>query len=205
MNVPLNATVTCTDGPCGKTTNVVVNPVTHTVTHIVVEDKSLPGNATRLVPVANVASTSGQSVTLNCAKAEVAKMPPFAVTDFVQQTPSGMAYSTGDVYSSQYVFDDTGYSAVAAENLPKDELALYTGMKIEASDGKVGKLDALVMDPDSGAISNVMMREGHLWGKKDVTIPISAIEFADGDTIYLKLDKEAVKALPAVPVKHPRS
>ena len=61
------------------------------------------------------------------------------------------------------------------------------------------------MDPDSGAISNVMMREGHLWGKKDVTIPVSAIEFTDGDTIYLKLDKEAVKALPTAPVKHPKS
>lgn len=205
MNVPLNAAVTCTDGPCGKTTNVVVNPVTHTVTHIVLEDKSLPGNTTRLVPVSNVASTSGQSVTLGCTKAEVAKMPPFAVTDFVQQTPSGMAYSTGDVYASEYVFDDTGYGAVAAENLPTGELALYSGMKIEAVDGKIGKLDALVMDPESGAISNVMMREGHLWGKKDVTIPVSAIEFTDGDTIYLKLDKDAVKALPTVSVKHPKA
>lgn len=205
MNVPLNAAVTCTDGPCGRTTNLVVNPVTHVVTHIVLEDKSLPGNATRLVPVANVASASAQSVTLSCAKAEVAKMPPFAVTDFVQQTPPGMAYSTGDVYASQYVFDDTGYSAVAAENLPEDELALYSGMKIEASDGNIGKLDALVVDPASGAISNVMMQQGHLWGKKDVTIPVSAIEFTDGDTIYLKLDKEAVRALPTTPVRHPKS
>jgi hypothetical protein len=76
MYVPLNTSVTCIDGPCGKTTNVVVDPVTHTVTYIVLEDKSLPGNATRLVPVANVASASAQSVTLSCAKAEVAKMPP---------------------------------------------------------------------------------------------------------------------------------
>ncbi len=96
----------------------MINPVTHVVTHIVLEDKSLPGNATRLVPRDKVAAATGQQVTLNCAKADVAKMPPFAVTDFVQQTPSGMAYSTGDVYSSQYVFDDRGYSAEAAENLP---------------------------------------------------------------------------------------
>ncbi len=48
------------------------------------------------------------------------------------------------------------------------------------------------------------MREGHLWDKKDVTIPLSAVEFTDGDTIYLKLDKEAVRALPSVLVKHPK-
>jgi hypothetical protein len=47
------------------------------------------------------------------------------------------------------------------------------------------------------------MREGHLWGKKEVTIPVSAVDFADADTVYLKLDKKDVKALPAVSVKRP--
>jgi sporulation protein YlmC with PRC-barrel domain len=74
-------------------------------------------------------------------------------------------------------------------------------MHVEASDGKVGKLDELVLDPKSGDITHLQMREGHLWGKKDVAIPVSAVDFVDEDTIYLKLEKKAVKALPAVPVK----
>jgi hypothetical protein len=45
------------------------------------------------------------------------------------------------------------------------------------------------------------MREGHLWGKKDVAIPMAEVEFIESETIYLKIDKEAVKALPAVKVK----
>jgi sporulation protein YlmC with PRC-barrel domain len=74
-------------------------------------------------------------------------------------------------------------------------------MHIKATDGVVGKLDELVLDPKSGDITHVQMREGHLWGKKDVAIPVSAIEFVDEDTVYLKIDKKAVKTLPAVPVK----
>ena len=74
-------------------------------------------------------------------------------------------------------------------------------MHIEASDGKVGKLDELVLDPKSGEITHIQMREGHLWGKKDVAIPVADIDFSDDKTVYLKIDKNAVKALPAVKVK----
>ena len=65
----------------------------------------------------------------------------------------------------------------------------------------MGKLDRLVLDEKSGAITHIQMLEGHLWGKKDVAIPVADIEFTDGETVYLKLDKNAVKALPAVKVK----
>ena len=85
--------------------------------------------------------------------------------------------------------------------MPAGELALYAGMEIEASDGKVGKLDELVLDGDSGAITHIQMREGHLWGKKDVALPVANIDFIDGTTVYLKIDKNAVKALPTVKVK----
>jgi hypothetical protein len=45
------------------------------------------------------------------------------------------------------------------------------------------------------------MREGHLWGQRDVTIPISKIDRMEENTVYLKLDKESVEALPTIPVR----
>ena len=202
-DIPIKAKVECTDGPCGQSTNVIVNPVSHTVTHIVVHDKSLPDNPTRLVPVGKVASVTPQQIKLNCTKAEVAQLSPFIVSNFIQESASGQAYASGEGYHSQYVINDTAYDSVQEENIPAGELALHRGMHIEASDGKVGKLDALVLDPTSGDITHLLLREGHLWGKKDVAIPISAVDFCDADSIYLKLDKAAIKALPAVPVKQP--
>jgi sporulation protein YlmC with PRC-barrel domain len=110
-------------------------------------------------------------------------------------------YSYGDGYSAQYVFDDTAYDEVEEEQIPEGELALYSGMHVEASDGQVGRLDELVLDAKSGTITGLVMRKGHLWGSRDVTVPVEQIEFVDGDTAYLKLDKSAVGALPAMKVR----
>jgi sporulation protein YlmC with PRC-barrel domain len=210
-NVPLQANVQCSDSPCGKSTDVIVNPVTHKVTHFALKDKKLPENPTRLVPIEKVASTTPDQITLKCTRDEVAKMGPFIVTNFIQETGAGQAYAYGGAYvapyaygnpsESQYVVNNTGYDAVNEEQIPQGELALTAGMKVEASDGKVGKLDELVLDEKSGEITHIQMREGHLWGKKDVAIPIADIDFSDGETVYLKIDKAAVKTLPAVKVK----
>jgi sporulation protein YlmC with PRC-barrel domain len=200
-DIPINAKVQCSDSACGKSTNVLINPVTHEVTHVVVQDKSLPDNSTRMVPFDKVASATQNQITLSCTRDEVAHMQPFAVTRFIQETGSGQAYSSGGAYTSQYVINDTGYDSFQVENIPQGELSVYCGMHVEASDGKIGKLDELVLDPKSGDITHLQMREGHLWGVKDVAIPVSAVDFVDEDTVYLKLEKSAVKALPAVPVK----
>ena len=200
-DIPLNTKVQCSDGACGKTTNLIFNPVTHKVTHLALEDKSLGDNPTRMVPVDKVASTTQTQVILSCTRDDVAHLKPFIVTNFVQESPSGLAYASGDAYTYPYVVNDTAYASVDEEQIPLGELEVYAGMEVEASDGKVGKLDELVLDKDSGEVTHIQMREGHLWGKKDVAIPISDIDFTDEKTVYLKIDKKAVKALPAVPVK----
>jgi len=200
-DISLNANVQCSDGPCGQSINVIINPVTHQVTHIAVQDKNLPDNPTYLVPVEKISSAVQNQITLSCNKDEVALMPPFIVTRFIQETGSGTAYASGGAYTSQYVINNTGYDSVQERKIPQGELAVYGGMHIQAADGKVGKLDELVLDPKDGDITHLQMREGHLWGKKDVAIPVSAVDFVDDKTVYLKLDKKAVKALPAVPVK----
>lgn len=200
-NIPLSTNVQCSDGPCGQSASLIINPVSRKVTHLVVEDQNLPDNPTRLVPMAQVASSTESLITLSCAKADVAKMPVFAQARFVAQSPPGGYYSSGDYYAGQYVFNDSSHSVEAGGHVPHDELPIYPGMQVEASDGKVGKLDELVLDADTGDITHLTMREGHLWGKKDVTIPVSDVDLLDEDTIYLKIDKKAVHALPAVKVK----
>jgi hypothetical protein len=45
--------------------------------------------------------------------------------------------------------------------------------------------------------------EGHLWGKKEVAIPVSAIDRIEADTVYLKLDKKSIASLPSQSVRRP--
>lgn len=200
-DIPLNANVQCSDSPCGKSTNFIINPVTRKVTHIVVEDKSLPNYPTRLVPVENIASATHEQITLSCTKDDVAHMKPFSTAHFIHESVADMGDVPGGSYALPYAVTDTSYTPVAEVQIPLGELAVHAGMDVEASDGKVGKLDELVLDKDSGDITHIHMLEGHLWGKKEVAIPVSDISFCDTNTVYLKIDKNAVHALPSVKVK----
>lgn len=202
--IPMKAKVVCSDGPCGQSTNVIVNPVNFKVTHVAIRNKDLPDNPTRLVPAGMVAKVAPEEITLTCSKADVAQMSPFIVSNFVPQSAPGMAYATGEAYYSQYVVNDTAYDSVNEQAIPAGEVEVHSGMSVQATDGKVGKLDALVLDPASGAITHILLREGHLWGKKDVAIPVSDIKYSDGESVYVSLDKAAIKSLPAVAVKEPR-
>ena len=200
-DIPLFAHVQCTDGAGGKTTNIIVNPINLQVTHIAVQDKHLPENPTRLVPVSKIASTSPDQIVLNCSKDELAKLPPFIVTNFIQESASGAAYESGAGYTFPYVINDTAYDTVKERNVPAGELALTPGMQVKATDEKIGKLDELVLDSESGHITHLLIRSGHLWGKKELAIPISAVDFTDEKVIYLNLGKKELLDLPAVKVK----
>jgi hypothetical protein len=50
-------------------------------------------------------------------------------------------------------------------------------------------------DPDNKHLTHLVLQEGHLWDKKELTLPISAIARMDENYIYLKLDKKTVKSL----------
>lgn len=74
------------------------------------------------------------------------------------------------------------------------------GTRIEATDGYIGHIDEFVVNPEKGHITHLVMREGHLWGQKDVIIPLSAIGDIDVDTVFLNLDKQQIESLPSFPV-----
>ncbi|MFN2166188.1 MAG: PRC-barrel domain containing protein, partial [Anaerolineae bacterium] len=58
-----------------------------------------------------------------------------------------------------------------------------------------------LVDPSTGHITHLVLREGHLWGQRDVTIPVSQIDHFDDDSVSLALDKDSIEALPAIPVR----
>jgi sporulation protein YlmC with PRC-barrel domain len=72
---------------------------------------------------------------------------------------------------------------------------------VEATDGHAGRVDEFLVDPANGHITHLVLREGHLWGQKDVTIPVAQIDRIEDGAVYLKLDKESIGALPAIPIR----
>ncbi len=196
--IPIEAKVECTDGPCGKSVAVTVDPVRRQVTHIVVDDKTTQ----RLVPMDQVAATSSETIHLRCTQAQLAEMPPFVVERFVPVEP-GLGEEAYRYYALPLVtgLESAPPMLMVDEQVPSGELAVHRGMPVEAKDGQVGKVGELVVDPQSGEITHFVLQEGHLWGKKELTLPLSAIELVAGDTVYLRLDKQAIGQLPAIPVR----
>jgi len=76
--------------------------------------------------------------------------------------------------------------------------------KVEATDGHVGQVEELLRDEGSGEVSYLILQEGHLWGKKEVVLPVATIDKVEGDTVYLKLGKDDIERLPAYPVTRQR-
>ena len=76
-----------------------------------------------------------------------------------------------------------------------------THLIADPDSGKVGKVDGLVVDPDSGEITYLLIRKGRLWGARDISVPLTAIEGADKDEIHLNIDKQAIKDRPSVKLK----
>jgi hypothetical protein len=67
-------------------------------------------------------------------------------------------------------------------------------------------VDEFMIDPETGHVSHIVMREGHLWGARDVVIPVSAIVEFDESQVRLSLEKREIEDLPPISVmrKHLR-
>jgi hypothetical protein len=45
------------------------------------------------------------------------------------------------------------------------------------------------------------MRKGHLWGEKEISVPVSEVERITEDIVHLKLGRRQIAALPAIKVR----
>lgn len=206
MEIPLQAQVECTDGVCGRSVCVLINPILNQVTCLVVKLDAFP-NTEHIVPIIFLKETIVDTVRLSCSKAELEKMASFVKTEFVEEKVrdyagyQGGASGMGPRYLMPYVTSDVSVQTLVDRlQIPPGELAVHRGTRVEALDGYVGRVDEFVINPDNSHITYLVMREGHLWGDKSVIIPLSAMDDVGDDTVFLNLDKHQIEALPTFPI-----
>ena len=201
MDVPTNARVECVDGAAGRCSGVIIDPTTWQVTHLLASESEFP-RTERLVSMDWVLETTPDLVRLRCSKSRLAAMLPLVETRYEQWSRStfvGEPYSAW--YGWPYVALTTTLLPIKHERVPPGEWAVRQGTLVQAVDGQVGRVDEFLADPANKQITHLVLRKGHLWGQKDVAIPISKIARAQEKTIYLQLDRSAIKSLPAIPVR----
>jgi PRC-barrel domain len=178
--------VEATDGKCGQLTRVFVDPVTETLTHLVVDpghDKHLA----RLVPVELVASVEHNLVRLNCTTTQFEQLESAEEVTFLgaeASPPGGIGMPLGHHPKPMYT-----------DRVPAGEVDIQRGDAVHAKDGLIGAVQGLVIDPADNHVTHVILQEGHIWGRKQVAIPIGAATRV-GAEISVDLTKDEIEALP---------
>ena len=80
------------------------------------------------------------------------------------------------------------------EIVPVGEEQLQPGDHVHALDGEIGQVEGFLVDPGD-QVTHILLTEGHLWGRKEVAIPVGAVTGAHGG-IRLNMTKKQVEDLP---------
>lgn len=206
----IGSDVSCSDGACGELRRVVVDPVARALTHLVVEGKHRQGTG-HLVPI-ELVSSSGTEIVLSCTTAEFEALEDAEDTRFLQGAGGDWNYGQDQMLSHPfYGLGMGGMGAgtgglgmglggslpIYADRVPAGEVEVRRGEPVQASDGPIGRVQGLVVDPADHHVTHFLLDEGHLWGKKRVAIPIGAVISVENG-VQLSLTKDQVRDLPAV-------
>jgi sporulation protein YlmC with PRC-barrel domain len=204
------------DGAVGRLSRVIIDPTVEEVTYLVIEPEHRP-DLGRLVPVdlVDVGGPAGR-ITLRCSTVEFGNLDPAEDTQVIPASDAYGGYGAGQVgYMPYYGLEGStlavpgmgggagiGPQVVATDSVPLGEVEITRGQPVQATDGDIGHVQGLVIDFGSRHVTHVLLQEGHLWGKKEVAIPISAVA-STRDGIVLTLSKQQVQELPPVNASHP--
>jgi hypothetical protein len=210
----IGADASCTDGFCGELSRVIVDPVAEAVTHLVIEPKHGRGPG-RLVPL-DLLDTATGGIRLRCSRADFDKLDPAEETRFTPATSSYQGYGPEQVRYWPYYglggpnmgMGGIGVTTAGAprvttsDSVPLGDVDVRRGEHVHATDGDIGKVQGLVINPRNHHVTHVLLQEGHLWGRKEVAIPIGAVA-STSDGIKLSIAKQDVQDLPPVDLDQP--
>ncbi len=214
----IGAEVRCQGQACGRLARVVIDPVAGRVTHLVVEPRH-GQDAKRLVPIELVdAAGSEPDIHLNCSAGEFAALDPAEVTEFLAGGGYAFGYQSEQAMMWPHYGLGVGSAGMGAagmggpapgadlvggprtttyDRIPRGEVQVRRGDRVEATDGEIGRVRGLIIDPLDHTVTHVLLGEGHLWGRKTVAIPIRTVTYVGGG-VRVELSKQELGDLPSV-------
>ena len=220
MRLEIGNRVRCSDGAYGELADIVIDPLERRVTHLVIQPQHNDGQW-RLVPIqlAKGEDDKQREIELECTldKAQgfesvhesaylrlgerPTEDPDWDVgVEDVLALPyyAGLGFAGSD--TSPYPDQLDPNVSLFYDRVPKGEVEVRRASVVVSADGhSLGEVDGFVIDADEH-ITHVVLERGHLWGRKEVTIPIGAVASVESDVVQVALSKDQVGALPTVRV-----
>ena len=209
----MGAQVFATDGLVGELTAVVVDPVAQAATHLIITPPHHP-DLGHLVSL-DLVEEDGDPMRLRVTVAEFRGLDSAEDEHVLKVSGGKWAAAHGKTFSFPYyrLASLAGGSAGSAarevqpgyhylpddisDRVPLGEVDVRRGDEVHATDGWIGSVQGLVIDPADHHVTHVLLAEGHFWGHKQVAIPITNASRV-GDSIRVELTKEQIEQLPPV-------
>lgn len=212
MQLELGTRVECADQPFGKLVDVVIDPISRRVTHLVVE-RDRDSWLARLVPVELVerGDDSTGAIALRATVDEVRRLPPMHEVSYLRLDGFPVDDPDWDIgveevlalpYYPAYGLEPTPVDyAVSFDRVPKGEVEIRRASEVDSADGhRLGHVDGFLVDEDE-LITHVVLEQGPPWERREVAVPIGAVAQVATDAVTLRLTKGEVAALPPVEIR----
>jgi len=205
MKLELGTSIRCADGAMRDLVDVVIDPGSNRVTHVVIRPAQHADDA-RLVPLslAVCAEKDGEcEISLNCSAADVERFDPvheYEVLHTGERRSEDPKWDVGVkdiVVSPNYAPSAFGDYAgaldsdatISYDRVPTGEIELRHASSVYSADGhQLGSVDGVVVD-DADRLTHLLLERGHLWWKRKVALPTEAISKFESDTLTLSLTK----------------
>jgi sporulation protein YlmC with PRC-barrel domain len=220
MRLDPGSAVHCTDGLYGELGDVVIDPIKRRVTHLVVQPHHRHDLA-RLVPVdrAHARAPSTADIILDYTVGEIDQLEPLQRSAYLRlgevpvedpdwevgiesffALPYYGSLSAGEFGMSVPAVGYDEHVAEVYDRVPKDTVEIRRASAVISSDDHhLGHVDGFVVDSGE-QITHLVLEHGHLWGKREITIPIAACASIANDQVKLSLSKDQVGDLRPVPL-----
>lgn len=200
VRLAIGAAAACTDGFPGELKGLVVEPRARAVTHLVIEPEHAQGLA-RLVPLDH-ADAAAEPIRLGYTEAEFKDLAPAEETlaEFVpgyegpvQLLPAGEGWrpADGPVAAGETIPQIREIETIPL--VPETEVEESRGDQVRATDGPLGQLHGLRVNPENGEVLSVLVKR-HSWGHAELAIPIGQVSGFEAG-VQLSITKREAKDL----------
>ncbi|HXT45829.1 MAG TPA: hypothetical protein VN748_17210 [Pseudonocardiaceae bacterium] len=162
---------------------MIVDPIARTLTHLVVEPRHRRATG-HLVPIDLVASAA-KEIRLRCTTDEFDALTDAEQTQFLPGASGPWGYGQQQMLSWPYyglgmgagvgagpgMGAGAGPEAITYDRVPVGEVEVRRGEHVHATDGAIGRVQGLIIDPSDHHVIHVLLDQGHLWGHQRVAIP----------------------------------
>jgi len=181
--------VTATDGPVGRLERIIIDPAHDRATHLVVRESDAPGTL-RLVGEKYVVRADAKGVTLSLSRKHFAAQQPYILTEYFSPE---FFLTVARQEQCKLPLEPSSWT-LERPATPEGAVALVGHETVEATDGKVGRVDGVLLDRTGGHVTHLILRQGHLWGAREVLVPAGLVARFEDGRVILSVDKAAISA-----------